>query len=288
MIAAEEQHDTRQLVAEVERLLEEVESLPDPIARASATGVVQALLELYGAGLERLVEEIAARDDGQLAEAITQDELLSHLLLLHGLHPVPLEARVHDALDEVRPYLESHGGGVELLGVEGAVVRLRLHGSCSGCPSSAVTLKLAVENAIHKLAPEIEEVRAEEASQPAADGERLQIQFAPAQPGDWTMAGGLPELSSGGMLVKEVAGEPILFVALGERRYGYRPRCPACEAWLDEAELQGVELRCAGCGNRYDVLRAGRCLDSPALHLDPVPLLIGDTGLVKIALPATA
>ena len=67
---------------------------------------------------------------------MTDDELVSHLLLLHGLHPVSLGDRVLDALDEVRPYLESHGGDVELVGMEGPVVRLRMQGSCSGCPSS--------------------------------------------------------------------------------------------------------------------------------------------------------
>src|SRR5207248_7211387 len=130
--------EPRALVAEVERLVEGLEALPDGAARDAAMGVVQALLELYGAGLERIVEEIAARDDGELAEALTGDELVAHLLLLHGLHPVPLQGRLMQALGEVRPYLESHGGNVELLGVKGSAVHLRLEGSCSGCPSSAM------------------------------------------------------------------------------------------------------------------------------------------------------
>ena len=66
-----------------------------------------------------MVAHVADRDDdGALAEALAGDELVAHLLLLHGLHPVPLEERVRGALDEVRPYLDSHGGDVELLGVE--------------------------------------------------------------------------------------------------------------------------------------------------------------------------
>ena len=96
---------------------------------------------------------IAAQDDGRLAGALIEDELVAHLLLLHGLHPMTLEHRVLDALAEVRPYLESHGGDVELLGIEGAVVRLRLRGSCNGCSSSTVTLKLAIEKAIAKRRP---------------------------------------------------------------------------------------------------------------------------------------
>ena len=93
----------------------------------------QALLDLYGEGLAHIVEEVAARDDGTLAEAFAGDELVSQLLLLHGLHPVPLEDRVRGALEEVVPYLGSHGGGVELLGIEDGVVRLALQGTCDGC-----------------------------------------------------------------------------------------------------------------------------------------------------------
>jgi nitrite reductase/ring-hydroxylating ferredoxin subunit len=102
------------------------------------------------------------------------------------------------------------------------------------------------------------------------------------------MVGGLPEISGGGPIVKAVAGQPILFLALEGRIYGYRPVCAVCEASLETASLDGHELRCAGCGRRYDALRAGRCLDSPQLHLEPVPLLAGDDGLVKVALTVPA
>ena len=131
--------DSRALVAEVERRLEELEALPDGAARDAAMGVVQALLELYGAGLERIVEEIAARDEGELAEALSDDELVAHLLLLHGLHPTPIEERVRSALEEVRPYLESHGGNVELLEVDPPSVRLRLEGSHQARPDRIIS-----------------------------------------------------------------------------------------------------------------------------------------------------
>jgi Fe-S cluster biogenesis protein NfuA/nitrite reductase/ring-hydroxylating ferredoxin subunit len=296
-MAATGERDPRELVADVERLLEEIETLADPTGRQAATEVVQALLELYGAGLERIVDEVAVRDDGDLARALTDDELVAHLLLLHGLHPIPVQTRVLNALGEVRPYLESHGGNVELLEVDPPVVRLRLEGSCSGCPSSAMTLKLAIENAIFKAAPEVEEVVAVDAA--PAPSPLLQIEMMPGpasgqaaataeMDGSWTMAGGLPDVQVGQPLVKEVGGQPILFLALGENLYAYRPRCPACDGSLADALLRGAELICPGCGHRYDPLRAGRCLDSPRLHLEPVPLLIGEDGLVKVALLVAA
>ena len=278
---------TAELVGEVERLLEDVESLVDPVARQTATGIVQALLELYGSGLERMVELIAATDAARvLAREFAEDELVSHLLLLHGLHPVPVEDRVLDALGEVRPYLESHGGDVSLLGVEGSTVRLRLRGSCSGCPSSAMTLKLAIENAIQKVAPEISEVIAEEAAAPAASSGLLQIHVAPAVlDGHWTTVGAV---HGDGPVAREAAGAALLFLRVGGRLLAYRARCPACAGSLSDAVVSGTALACPGCGDRYDVLRAGRGLDQPALHLEPVPLLEGEDGLVKVALPVAA
>jgi Fe-S cluster biogenesis protein NfuA len=167
----------------VEALLEEVEALPDQATRDTALGLVQGLVDLYGEGLARIVELVAGNsDDARLAEALAADELVSHLLLLHGLHPVPLGERVRTALEEVRPFLGSHGGGVELVGVEDGVVRLQLQGSCSGCPSSTVTLKLAIEKAIHEAAPDVREIVAEDAPPPLIQLEVYEACPAPLHP----------------------------------------------------------------------------------------------------------
>ena len=161
-------------VARVEGLLDEVEHLADPAARESALELVQSLVELYGEALARVLERL----DDEAVAALAEDELVGHLMLLHDLHPEPLEARVRGALDEVRPYLASHGGDVELLGLDDGVARLRLEGTCNGCPSSTATLKLAIEEAIFKAAPEIETIDAEGAveREPAL----LQIGVSPA------------------------------------------------------------------------------------------------------------
>src|SRR3954468_23545488 len=149
-------------VARMETLLGEIESLKDPNARSKAAEVVQVLLELYGEGLARMMETVAQGEERErIFEVFAEDELVSHLLLLHGLHPLDVETRVIQALEEVRPYLQSHGGNVELLCIEGGVARLRMQGSCDGCPSSAMTLKLAIEEAIQKAAPDLEGIEAE-------------------------------------------------------------------------------------------------------------------------------
>jgi Fe-S cluster biogenesis protein NfuA/nitrite reductase/ring-hydroxylating ferredoxin subunit len=270
-------------VARVEGLLGELETLEDPVAREKAMEMVQALLDMYGEGLQRILDQV---DGTKLAD----DELVSHLLLLHDLHPVPAEQRVREALESVRPYLESHGGDVELVGVEEAVVRVRLQGSCSGCPSSTMTLKLAIEDAIQKAAPEVERVEAEGVSEPAPSSGNgnglLQLEVSDSLRGDWETVGGLPELKARSTLVKEVAGAALLFAALDESLYAYRDGCPGCEDSLEGAPLDNGELTCPGCGRSFDVRRVGRCLEEPQLSLEPVPLLTDDSGIAKVALPA--
>lgn len=286
--------EARERVARVEALLEGIESLADPAAREMATEMVEALLDLYGEGLARIMERAAAGGAAAEPPALADDELVEHLLFLHDLHPVPLDARVTGALDSVRPYLESHGGNVELLGLEDGVVRLRMQGSCSGCPSSSMTLKLAIEDAIHKAAPDVEAVEAVDAEPAEQPGPQLlQLEVADSFGGngaggdgidaEWTVAGTLAELQEGELAVKDVAGDAVLFLRLDGTFYAYRPPCPGCGEGLEDATLDPSGLACQGCGNRYDVRRAGRCLDAPALHLEPVPLLVSSDGLVKVA-----
>ena len=285
----------RERVSRIETLLEEIEALEDPRARARSAEMVQTLLELYGEGLGRIVEAVGRLGGQDLKDELLEDELISHLLLLHGLHPVDVETRVLGALDEVRPYLESHGGNVQFLRIEGDVALVRLEGSCDGCPSSTMTLKLAIEEAIQKAAPELEGVQAEGVAEPpqqativAGPTLRRKKKQQQEQNGasSWTVVDGL-DLSGGEMLAREVSGEPVLFLKLGDDLLSYRNICPGCGGSLEHGALDGAALACSGCANRYDVRRAGRALDASGPGLEPVPLLVGEEGKVKVATPST-
>lgn len=278
-------------VGRVESLLEAVEAIPDPNARGTALETVQAVVELYGAALERVVEASSAAG-GAMVSALVDDELLSHLLIVHDLHPEDVDTRVGRALEEVRPYLRSHGGNVDLLRIADGVAYLRLQGSCSGCPSSATTLKLAVEEAIMKAAPELERIEAEGVAQPQGspalvllEGMGVNGGNGPGSDDAWAVAGALPQLAGGGMLLKEIGGEPVLFLSLDSTFYAYRPNCPSCGTSLEGGSLEAGEIGCPECDQRYDARRAGRCLDSPQLFLEPIPLLVGDSGMVRVAIP---
>ena len=144
----------------IERLVADVQATADPQTRAKAGELVEILLQLHGAGLGRMFDIVSAAESpgsaaacGPIVERFVADSLVSSLLLLYNLHPVDFETRVARALDKVRPYLKSHGGDVELLAVHEGSIRLRLVGSCHGCPSSAQTLKSAIEKGIYEAAP---------------------------------------------------------------------------------------------------------------------------------------
>jgi Fe-S cluster biogenesis protein NfuA len=156
-----ESEGARQFQVKLERLdalLREVDRWADPAAGAPARELVRAVLDIHEAGLERILGHLAAAGESGAAirDACARDDIVGGLLLLHGLHPLDLETRVLQALDQVRPYLRTHSGDVELLDVStDGVVHLRLTGSCQGCPSSAITMKQTIEEAILARAPDV-------------------------------------------------------------------------------------------------------------------------------------
>ncbi len=142
----------------IEELIAAIDSIAEENGRETARELVGLLLDLHGSGFERTLELIFETNlSGQaLIDQLAEDQLVSPLLLLHGLHPLDLETRVRSAIESVKPRLGLHGGSVELMAVtpEGGV-KLRLEGNCNGCPSSRITLKSSIEEAIYAAAPDI-------------------------------------------------------------------------------------------------------------------------------------
>lgn len=149
----------------IEKLAAKLDQANDPEVRATALELVRTVVELHGAALQSLIDRCVETPDGErvLSDAL-QDSLVSSMFLLHSLHPDDIETRVLRGIDTVRPYLKSHGGDCELIAVTDGIVRLRLHGTCGSCPSSSLTLKNAVEEALFEVAPDIKEIVAEDAA----------------------------------------------------------------------------------------------------------------------------
>jgi Fe-S cluster biogenesis protein NfuA/nitrite reductase/ring-hydroxylating ferredoxin subunit len=278
----------------IDALIERIEASPDPEVRDSAVELMQTVMDLHGASMERMLD--IAWEKGEVGQEIigemADDDLLRSVLLLHGLHPLDLETRVTQALDRVRPYLGSHGGNVELLGVEEGIVRLRLQGSCNGCASSAMTLKLAIEESIQEHAPDIAGMEVEGVVPPPplpASGFIPLTQVGgvsrpPVSMGRWDSLGDVSSVKEGALHLLEKGNYHILLCKLNGTFYAYDYKCPGCGQSLEAASIKATTLACPTCGNSYDAMRAGRCLNQPSLHLEPFPLL-EQGGTMKIALP---
>jgi Fe-S cluster biogenesis protein NfuA/nitrite reductase/ring-hydroxylating ferredoxin subunit len=277
----------------IEGLLQELGSVADPRVRANAEELVRLLMELYGSGLARILEIVDATGSAnEIFDRLAADDLVASLLVLHGLHPLDVDTRIVRALDRVRPYLGSHGGDVKLLGVKEGVVHLRLEGSCHGCPSSTVTMKLAIEKAIEEAAPEVLRIEVEGASSAAittsnGNGHAPKISQTAApdlaiNSGGWIALDQLPEFTAENLASTKLAGMSILLCRIGETFFAYQDSCPSCGSALGGSVLQENLLTCSSCERRYDLRSAGQCLDVDQLHLAPLPLLVEQDG-VKIA-----
>lgn len=283
-----------ELVAHVEALEERLTAVASPDVRELADELVASVMELYGEGLERVFRVLAEGDDEVLAarDRLVEDGLVASLLLIQGIHPVPLATRVEGALASVRPYLESHSGGVELLRLEGGVAHLRLQGSCDGCPSSAATLELAITQALDEAAPDLEGIEVEGVVERTRfTGSQLPLvdsQAAPAvtvaSPG-WTAVDGLDGLQPDSMVETQVDGARLLVANVGGTLLAYRNTCAGCGSPLAGGELEYGILACPGCSRSFQLPLAGRELGGDSLQLEPVPLLV-EAGAVRMAVPA--
>ena len=282
----------------IEELVAKLESISDPDHRAATKHLLHALTDLYGTGLEHIME--LAHQSGEpgaaLIESFERDDIVKGLLLLHGLHSLDLESRVHQALEKTRPYLKSHGGNVEFISVDDAgIVKLRLEGSCHGCPSSSVTLKLAIEDAIYEAAPDILalEVEGVTQEQPAKSVGFVPLEqlsgnghkaAASREQVEWEEIFGLDSIQPGIARKMDAGGRDIVVCRVNESLYAYENSCAACGKSLEGAHLESATLVCPSCARQFDIVRAGRSLSAPDLHLLPLPLL-AENGRARVAVP---
>ncbi|HYB29151.1 MAG TPA: NifU family protein [Solirubrobacteraceae bacterium] len=270
--------DTEQLVQRVQELQEQLESSHDSATRELAEELVSAVVQMYGAGLERVLTSLfEAGPEGEgIAASLADDPLVATLLLIHDLHPVPLEQRVQQALDSVRPYMESHGGDVELLSLDNGIARIHLQGSCSDCSASSVTLELAIKRALEEAAPDLEGLEVEGMSARTDGG-------AGGADSMWIDVESVSELADGSLAPVSVAGRELLVANIDGSLLAYRDRCASCGAPLHGGLLLAGALSCPECARSFFLPSAGRSMDDDRLQLEPVPLLHTD-GRVKVAL----
>jgi Fe-S cluster biogenesis protein NfuA/nitrite reductase/ring-hydroxylating ferredoxin subunit len=297
--AATARQPAEELVERVQELQAELDSAGDSATRELAEELVSCIVQMYGAGLERIIATMrAAGEPGErIAVGLSEDQLVATLLLIHDLHPVPLADRVQAALDSVRPYMESHGGNVELLSLDERVARIHLRGSCSDCAASSVTLELAIKQALEDAAPDLAGLEVEGVAPQTMGGPGLPmvtgsapsgmelpvIMSPPPAPPSWFELESMGALADGTLAAVVVAGHELVIANVEGTLLAYRDACAGCGAPLRQGSLDGGALACPSCRRSFFLPRAGRSLDDEGIQLEPIPLL-SEGGQVKVAL----
>ena len=261
----------------------------DHDARAVAKEVKASLEAFHGEALRRVVRRLKDDDRGrELLMELVDDDLVRATLGLHGILRPPVHVQAERALAGVRPYLESHGGGVSLVEItDDGVARVRREGACNGCSMSAQTLTNAVQVALVEGVPEIGgiEVVTEQAvnlispesltrrpqpSGPAtSDGPGAPVREAGSEAG-WVRGPGLLEIGDPGATIARTDLGEILVVQDGGVVAAYRNQCGHLGLSLEDADVGAGKVICAHHGYRFDVA-TGAGLTEPGSALSPIP-----------------
>ncbi len=269
----------RDRTGDLDSLVQSITALESIIAGWSESQVLtvralkSAIEALHKEALKRLIR--AVKDDpaagARLREALG-DPVVYGVLLFHGLVKVPLSERVHLALEEVRPLLAGHGGGVELVDIKlPDTVELRLIGTCHGCPSSGQTLSEGVERAIRQHCPEIVHINQVSRGAPETGGDGSSIvhfisPFARHAKAGWLEAGSLAEIPDHGIAERKLEGRSVLLARRGGQVSCFDNACAHLGMPLDMGEVSGGVITCSYHGFRY-LLETGECLTAPEVQL---------------------
>jgi Fe-S cluster biogenesis protein NfuA/nitrite reductase/ring-hydroxylating ferredoxin subunit len=261
------------LAGQIARLEQIASGWEQPHA-GTLSAIKSAIEELNREAFRRLIRHL--REDPACAARLrtaVRDPFIFGVLRFHGLVKDPLEIRIEQALEEVRPSLHAHGGDVELVALKMPdTVELRLVGSCHGCPSSAQTLTEGVERAIRHHCPEIQHIRQVSLPPPqrTQPGEPQVVHFTSpfakaAEPG-WEEVCALYEIPDGGILTRTLAGREVLLYRRAHVVSCFDNACAHMGMPLDSAELLDGKLQCPHHGFTY-TLDTGECLTVPEVQL---------------------
>ena len=167
----ENKKDFQGRVQKIGGLVQELDSIANPAVRARAKELVQSLLDLHGAGLERILELLFQREGGaQVIDELGRDPLVSSLLILYGLHPEDLQTRVERKLEQIESKLRKAGAGVGLIATDNGNVRVQVKMEQHACGSTARTVQAMIEDAIYEAAPDLKSISVEGLEKPSTSG----------------------------------------------------------------------------------------------------------------------
>jgi nitrite reductase/ring-hydroxylating ferredoxin subunit/Fe-S cluster biogenesis protein NfuA len=262
--------------------LERMEGIEDERTREEVLALLEGIDVLHRQALGRLLELVTSLGGSGLVERASQDPVVHTLLEMYDLPEADERTQVEHALESVYPYFKSHGGKLEVLGVEVGRVRVRLSGSCEGCPGTATTLTRVVEEALREGFPGFKELVAEEPPPPASE-KPIQLGRKPQRRPRWVSVGYLEDLEPGEVRALRPEGTALLLVRLDGEVYACRNGCPPGSALaLHLGRLEGSTLVCPWHGCRYDVRTGKREDDDEEGELAMLPVAVRD-GEIRIA-----
>jgi nitrite reductase/ring-hydroxylating ferredoxin subunit/Fe-S cluster biogenesis protein NfuA len=260
-----------------------VDALDDD-ARGAALELKDAVEAVHRPALVQIVRTLRADPRGkELLFELVDDPAVVAVLSLHGIVRPPLTTRLEAALDQVRPYLQSHGGEVELVDVVDAVARVRLHGACNGCSMSAVTLRETVTEA---LVSGVEEIRGVEVveDQPTAAfiplGSVGRRHGGDAEDHGWIAGPLAADVPEGDMVRLDVGDDSFVVTNVANRVAVFRNECAHQGRTLDGGMIDDGVLVCPWHGFRFDAT-SGECHSAPGAQLPQVPMRV-DGGRVFV------
>jgi nitrite reductase/ring-hydroxylating ferredoxin subunit/Fe-S cluster biogenesis protein NfuA len=262
----------------LDALVELFQRHPDPAVQARAVALLQCVDALHRSGLRRLAELLQVAG---LRRRALDDPEVRLLFDLYDLDEDGERVRADAVLAAtVRPYVESHGGRLEVVAAEAGVVTVRLSGACHGCAGSAATLRHLVEQSLREAMPDFVRLDVAEPA-PPTPGSFIPIASIAERPRlVWHAAAAAADVPAAGMLGIEVAGEPVLLVDAGGELYAYRDACPGTPFPVRGGRVENGAVVCPWHGCRFAV-RGGKRLDREGAGLGVVPIAVED-GLVRI------
>jgi Fe-S cluster biogenesis protein NfuA/nitrite reductase/ring-hydroxylating ferredoxin subunit len=264
-----------ELVAELSARIQNLEALPFPQVREEIFAVLQITDYIHRVGLERLGERLA---QAGILDEVLLDPAVNLLFTLYNQNPLDQASLAEQALELVRPYMQSHGGEVEVLAVEDGMVHVRLQGSCKTCAASAATLKNGIEVALYNSLPGFKGLVVHEPlpEEPVTGLIELPMAGAGApaavQTPVFTQVAELSDLLEGRVTPVFTGNKEVILVRLGVEVNAFDCTCPGCKMPLSDAKLSGNVLVCTWQNCAYDA-RNGRRVDGvegASLRIYPV------------------
>ena len=266
-----------QLAQRVDEAIAEVQAM-EPEMRARAMNLKSTIEEFHKVGLTHIVKSLKQDERGkQLLFELVDEPTVYALFAMHGLVRADLRTQVSRVIEMVRPYMQSHGGDVQLIDVRDKTVVVRLSGNCNGCSMSSVTLRNTVEESLKEHVPEIEKVEVADEEPEASGLVQLESSAAGAVEHGWVAGPQLSELDDSKPFAFEHGEDHVLLIKSKGGLRAYRNSCAHQGLPLDGGILDcdNGTLTCPWHGFQFDS-ESGECFSAPQCQLEPFPLRVTD------------